>query len=104
MKKQQKQYREGETVTWWSQAGGIGRNKTGKVVAIVPAGQDPAAVAQRLQSGGLTFSDRLGGAGARDEERYLVLVEMPRLNDARTAKKPRLYCPRVSTLKAASAK
>lgn len=44
----EQQIRIGDTVEWWSQAGGFGKVKRGVVVAVVGPGQYPNTVLGRL--------------------------------------------------------
>lgn len=90
-----RQLRVGDRVEWTSQAGGHSKVKVGKVAAVVPAGQDPSAVWMALAAlpGTRHHVVRLGGAGARGHESYLVTVDGPSATSS-----PRIYCPRVSAL------
>jgi hypothetical protein len=76
-----KKFKLGYQVTWTSQAQGTSKTKCGTIVAVVPAGSDPAAYVPG------TFSLDPTGV-ARDHESYLVHV--PGRN--------RLYWPVVSRL------
>lgn len=73
----------GDTVSWTSQAAGTTKRKTGKIVAVVPAGKDPALYVPK----GLLINAWRGDE--RDHESYLVRVGNKKL----------LYWPRVSQLK-----
>ncbi len=76
----------GNTVTWASQASGTQKQKTGKVVCVVPRGCPP----NRLPSGhrGGEWGEKLDAPGlSRDHVSYVVLVG-----------KSKVYWPRVSGL------
>lgn len=79
-------FRCGDTVTWRSQAAGIWREKTGQVIAVVPAGSRPNDTFQALG-----MREHMKGAGwQRDHVSYVVRAG------------GRLYWPRVSALTPAS--
>lgn len=74
-------FKKGDIVTWTSQSQGYTRTKTGKIVAVVQAGQEPLTKVPEGCS--------LGKPGwVRDHESYLVQVDG----------KKRLYWPLVSKL------
>ena len=73
-------FKKRDTVTWTSQASGVKKKKTGKVVTVLPALHTPNDVA----SVGLRLRDRYGWLG-RDHRSYIVDV------------KGKLYWPLVST-------
>lgn len=87
-----------DRVRWGSQASGHYRLKVGTVVAVIPAGQDTRAVHDQIrklnQEHNCTQS-QFGFGNARDHESYLILVDYPG-----TKKRPKIYWPRVSQLKA----
>jgi len=72
----------GDYVQWYSQAGGRGKHKIGRVLAVIPAGQH---VLDYLPAG---LSIKYGYGMPRNHESYLVQVGMG----------IRLYWPRVSQL------
>lgn len=77
-----------DEVSWSSQAMGNSTEKSGQVVAVVPAKARPEACVPA----GLIHSAKFGGAGPRSHESYLVLVDLG------AGKKPTLYWPLVSRL------
>ena len=81
----------GSIVQWSSQAGGVWKEKQGKIVAVVPDQANP------INSGAISsFRDthriRLGGGMGRNGESYLVEVLAPGKG------KPSLYWPLTSKL------
>lgn len=82
---EQNKFQPGDTVAWTSQAGGKSKEKTGKVVAVVPANQSPrlfAPTGLRLKTDALMM---------RNHESYLIQV----------GKSKRLYWPLVKYLELA---
>ena len=81
-----KSFKEGDEVTWSSQANGVSKVKIGEVVEVLPAGKSI------LKS---RFRDGLDASTIpRDEESYIVCVG-PKPG---TRAKPKYYWPRVSAL------
>jgi hypothetical protein len=79
-------FTKGVTVTWRSQSAGVWKEKTGVIVAVVPAGRYPS---EALDAVGIR--GRAGDGLPRDHESYVVRAG------------GRLYWPRVSALAAAAA-
>jgi len=81
--------KEGDRVTWESQAQGWWNKKTGVIVQVVPAGELPDRD---------RFLSLYKGAGigmARNHESYVV-----QLNQEKPHRVPKFYWPRVSALQA----
>jgi len=94
-------FKIGDRVEWASQAGSYEKIKSGWVAEIVPAATGCYAVRDRVAA--LTKAHNCGKAafgygGARKHDSYLIIVDFPG-----TKKKPRVYWPVASKLKAASA-
>lgn len=96
----------GDQVTWTSQSMGVWKEKTGTVVAVVPAGfylhcprwSGPQQFKEDLRELGIEepghFNGRkIGSSNRRDHESYLVAVPTPSGRG-----RPRLYWPRVTDL------
>lgn len=78
-----------QKVAWVSQSNGTRKEKHGKVIRIVPTGQDPLG---GFTAWGDTHSMPGGGFGnPRNHESYLVEVREGK-------RKPKLYWPRVAAL------
>jgi len=81
----------GDIVTWTSQSAGLTKKKTGTILAVVPAGHDPAKIADAVDPihPWSRFYYQLSGCfgNPRDHDSYLILVG------------PVIYWPRVSLLK-----
>jgi hypothetical protein len=94
----EKTFEVGDEVTWASQSLGFWKQKTGTVVAVVPARTSPKtyidAVAKQ-HKGHVVRTD--GGGLLRNHVSYLVLV----VAEAPSKAKPKLYWPIVSKLQAA---
>jgi hypothetical protein len=86
----------GQTATWTSQAGGIAREKTGKVLAIVTAGESLGIVRRRLRLDVLR-RDVKADADTSMFDRYLIEVMVDR---KRGGPKPVLYVPKCSVVDA----
>ena len=88
-------FENGEKVTWFSQAGGNTRQKTGYIYAEVPARTDAGDLIRAAEVAG-THRSTYGGGIPRNHTSYLVVVP------AKTSKgKPILYWPVTSKLKRA---
>lgn len=83
----------GSKVEWKSQASGSMTQKTGEVVAVVPAGANPRTYADNLPIE-LRQLKRMFDGCPRGHESYLVKVVPGKTGKA----KPVLYCPRVSVM------
>lgn len=90
-------FRVGNRVKWSSQSQGFAKKKVGKIILLVPAGEDPAKlINSRIDLSKYATDMRFGGARLHDS----YLVEVPRRGEKRN-QKPALYFPRVCQLKAA---
>lgn len=87
------QFQMDQEVTWESGANIGWARKTGKVVAVIPPGMSFRAIHERLCKQHECAS-AWGGGLSRKEESYAVLVPG-------NGRKPTLYWPRTSALKAA---
>ncbi len=70
-------FKTGDSVTWCSQANGANTQKTGTVIAIIPAGREGervlnATITRRVQAG--THRSAYGGGIGRSHVSYLVEV------------------------------
>lgn len=80
-------YKLGDMVVWSSQAGGFGKEKSGEIVEVIPAGRSI------LKS---KFRDQLDASTLpRRHESYVVMV--PPKNGSKA--KPKYYWPRVTALR-----
>lgn len=88
-------FKVGDRVTWSSQAGGFTAEKTGVVVALVPAGRG-ATESLPYELKRMALPRRYDG-WPRDHESYVIKVKVGKMDNAL----PVLYWPRVSGLKLA---
>jgi hypothetical protein len=91
-------FREGDMVTWTSQAGGNTKTKVGTVVAVIPGGEasyERARSAIDLRTRAGTHRSAFGGGWSRPAESYVV--EVPQGTTGRA--KPVLYWPVASALR-----
>jgi hypothetical protein len=84
----------GTQVEWTSQAAGSTKTKRGKIVAVVPAHQDPSNEIVRLRDAHRAASSNLGGGGPRGYESFLVLV-----SGSTERSRPHLYWPLPANLR-----
>lgn len=85
-----KHFKVGDAVTWVSSSAGSTTRKTGRVVAVLPAGMNPTRAIEPFRR---SHTIKWGGGTARDHVSYLV--EVP---GASARAKPSLYWPVVNYL------
>ena len=78
-------------VFWRTSVKGVGKNRMGNIVAVIPPLTDPSPVIYTLAKN-LNASSRYGGTDVRSEESYIVFCL------GEKGKKPILYWPTASLL------